>query len=78
MIFQEEDEPEREKKAEDLLKLVELQDRMDHYPGELSGGQQQLRNLIKPSCFDFSARMAPEENRASPYTNLSFRLHAAG
>jgi putative ABC transport system ATP-binding protein len=41
MVFQEEEEEEREKKAEKLLKMVELEDRMDHYPGELSGGQQQ-------------------------------------
>jgi putative ABC transport system ATP-binding protein len=31
----------REKKAEELLKLVELEDRKNHTPGELSGGQQQ-------------------------------------
>lgn len=31
----------REKKAKELLKLVELEDRENHTPGELSGGQQQ-------------------------------------
>ena len=32
---------EREEKAEELLALVGLRDRMDHYPNELSGGQNQ-------------------------------------
>jgi len=32
---------EREKKARDLLTLVEMGDRMDHMPNELSGGQKQ-------------------------------------
>lgn len=32
---------ERQKKAEELLELVGLQDRMNHKPSELSGGQQQ-------------------------------------
>jgi putative ABC transport system ATP-binding protein len=41
MVFQEINEYERNKKAEELLKLVELEDRKNHYPSELSGGQQQ-------------------------------------
>lgn len=41
MMFQGIDEFEREKRAEDLLKMIELENRMDHYPSELSGGQQQ-------------------------------------
>lgn len=41
MMFQGMDLDEREKVAEDLLKLVQLEDRMNHYPGELSGGQRQ-------------------------------------
>lgn len=32
---------ERREHVEVALKLVNLQDRMDHYPGQLSGGQQQ-------------------------------------
>lgn len=32
---------ERKEKARELLKLVELDDRSDHYPNELSGGQRQ-------------------------------------
>jgi putative ABC transport system ATP-binding protein len=41
MLFQDIEPEEREKIAEELLKLVELQDRMEHYPNQLSGGQQQ-------------------------------------
>ena len=41
MMFQGLDLDEREKVAGDLLKFVNLDDRMNHYPGELSGGQRQ-------------------------------------
>jgi putative ABC transport system ATP-binding protein len=41
MIFQNIDPDERTERAEALLTLVNLQDRMDHTPSELSGGQQQ-------------------------------------
>jgi len=32
---------EREERAEELLELVDLKERMDHYPNQLSGGQMQ-------------------------------------
>jgi putative ABC transport system ATP-binding protein len=41
MMFQGTSFDEREEKAEELLRLVELHDRMNHYPGEISGGQMQ-------------------------------------
>lgn len=41
LIFQGISSFEREKRANDLLELVELTDRKDHKPSELSGGQQQ-------------------------------------
>jgi putative ABC transport system ATP-binding protein len=41
MIFQGFTESDRHKRAEELLKLVDLDTRMDHRPNELSGGQQQ-------------------------------------
>lgn len=41
LIFQGIDEEEREARAEEVLALVDLNDRMDHKPNELSGGQQQ-------------------------------------
>ena len=31
----------------DLLKLVELSDRMDHLPNQLSGGQQQRVSIAR-------------------------------
>ncbi len=41
MLFQGYDKYEREQRAEELLNLVELGDRMSHYPNQLSGGEQQ-------------------------------------
>jgi putative ABC transport system ATP-binding protein len=41
MMFQGVSEEKRMKRAEQLLRMVELQDRMEHRPTELSGGQQQ-------------------------------------
>lgn len=41
MMFQGIDIEEREEKAEEILKSVELADRMNFYPSQLSGGQQQ-------------------------------------
>lgn len=41
MTFQNVPIEEREIRAEELLSMVELGDRMDHYPNELSGGQKQ-------------------------------------
>ncbi|HLD10479.1 MAG TPA: ABC transporter ATP-binding protein [Candidatus Nanoarchaeia archaeon] len=41
MIFQKIPEKKRKERAKELLKLVELENRMNHKPKELSGGQQQ-------------------------------------
>ena len=41
MMFQRIPKEERERKAEEIMKLVDLQDRENHYPNQLSGGQQQ-------------------------------------
>lgn len=41
MIFQGVPESKRHRRAEELLRMVELSERMNHRPGELSGGQQQ-------------------------------------
>jgi polar amino acid transport system ATP-binding protein len=43
------DRSEAEKSAKELLKLVDLEDKLDAYPFELSGGQQQ-RVAIARSC----------------------------
>jgi len=41
MIFQGMDVKKRNERAEELLKLVGLSNRMNHYQGEISGGQRQ-------------------------------------
>jgi len=41
MMFQNVDSDERNERAMKFLKLVELDDRANHYPNELSGGQKQ-------------------------------------
>ncbi len=41
MIFQGTDVKKRNERAEELLKLVGLSNRMNHYQGEISGGQRQ-------------------------------------
>lgn len=41
MLFQDVDKEEREEHAEKLLEMVDLQNRSDHYPNQLSGGEQQ-------------------------------------
>ena len=53
MIFQGKSKQERERKAEELLKEVDLTDRADHYPNQLSVGKEEYiivkeRDLIKP------------------------------
>lgn len=41
MVFQGTSKEEQEEKAKELLDLVELSERANHYPNELSGGQRQ-------------------------------------
>ena len=41
LLFQGMNTQERDKRAEELLTMVDLGERMNHRPGELSGGQQQ-------------------------------------
>lgn len=60
MLFQGEEKEEREEKAEELLRLVDLGDRMDFYPNQLSGGQQQRVAIARALSNDPEVILADE------------------
>jgi putative ABC transport system ATP-binding protein len=60
LIFQGVGIEERERRARELLKLVDLEDRMDHKPNELSGGQQQRVAIARALSVDPEVILADE------------------
>ncbi len=60
MVFQGASEEERKKRAHELMRIVELEDRMDHRPTELSGGQQQRVAIARALANDPELILADE------------------
>lgn len=60
MVFQGIPEEQRREKALELLKIVELGERVDHKPNELSGGQQQRVAIARALANDPEVILADE------------------
>jgi putative ABC transport system ATP-binding protein len=60
LLFQNVEPEERESKAKEILKLVDLLDRIDHYPNQISGGEQQRVAIARALANDPDVILADE------------------
>jgi putative ABC transport system ATP-binding protein len=60
MLFQDVDKDERSEKAEELLKIVELENRKDYYPNKLSGGERQRVAIARALANESEVILADE------------------
>jgi len=60
MVFQGASKEKQEEKVKELLELVELSDRANHYPNELSGGQRQRVAIARALANDPEVILADE------------------
>ena len=60
MLFQNVEDDIQEKRAEELLELIQMKDRRDHLPSELSGGQQQRVAIARALANDPDVVIADE------------------
>ncbi|MBS3088184.1 ABC transporter ATP-binding protein [Candidatus Pacearchaeota archaeon] len=60
MLFQGTEKEYRNEQAEKLLEMVDLADRMDHYPAQLSGGEQQRVAIARALSNDPEVILADE------------------